>query len=444
MKKLYEGNIIKNFISFSIPLILSALLSQTHNLVDTAMVGRLIGDEALAAVGSTSPLLTLISSMVWGYGAGSAVYVAHLFGEGDNKRAVNAIKIAILTSSAMCILTAVFFVSSHKLIFEILSIPEQIQKEAFSYFAIYSFGLIFLQINSAGVYIANAFGMSSIAFAASVVSCTLNIAGNYILIAVCNMGVTGAALATVFAAFVVFIYYLIRFSSIFRKLGCSMRGLSLSYSEFKTNFVYGFPNMLQQSVMYLSTTLVSPLVNSAGPAAIAGYTAGMKVYDINAAIYQNSNKTITNYVAHCCGAKKQSLIPRGVATGLIMTLCYLAFPLVPTVFASRHTASLFFGADASAQSIGYAVFFLKLCMPFVVFNVLNNAFHAVFRGSGSGRYLVYSTLIYAIARLSYSYMLFPHFEMHGIFVSVPLSWATEAVFGSLVYFLGIVKKSKER
>jgi len=442
LKKLYDGNIPKNFITFSIPLILASLLAQTHNLVDTAMVSRLIGDSALAAVGSTSPLLTLISSMVWGYGAGSAVYVAHLFGEGDNHKAANVTKIAILTAGGICIGVAIIFVSFYKNIFAMLNISPEIEKDAFIYFSIYSFGLVFLQINSAGVYYANAFGMSKIALSASVISCFLNILGNYLLIAVFDIGVAGAAISTVFASFAVAIYYMVQFSRIFKKIGSSLKGISFSADEFKNTFSYGFPNMLQQSVMYLSTTIVSPLVNACGTSAIAGYTAGMKVYDINAAIYQNSNKTITNYVAHCCGGKQYRKIPKGVAIGIVMTLCYVAFPLVPTVFAPKFTAGLFFNSGTAPQSMEYAVFFLRYCMPFVVFNVLNNAFHAVFRGSGAGRYLVYSTLVYAIARLAYSYMLFPHFEMHGIFVSVPLSWITEAIFGSIIYGKLISNKNR--
>lgn len=444
MKRLYEGNILKNFISFSIPLILASLLAQTHNLVDTVMVSRLIGDSALAAVGSTSPLLTLISSMVWGYGAGSAIYVAHLFGMGENERAVNATKISMLVAATICIIVAIFFVSAHNMIFKVLNISESIEREAFLYFAIYSFGLVFLQMNSAGVYISNAFGMSRIAFVASAISCVLNILGNYLLIAVFDLGVTGAAIATVFAAFVVVIYYLVQFALIFKRLGSSIRGIRLSAKELGMNARYGLPNMLQQSVMYLSTAVVSPLVNMTGTAAIAGYTAGMKIYDVNAAIYQNSNKTITNYVAHCCGGKKYNLISKGVGIGIIMTMCYLAFPLIPTVFASRHTAALFFAKDSIPQSMDYAVFFLKYCMPFVVFNVLNNAFHGIFRGAGSGRYLVYSTLVYAVSRVTYSYALFPGFGVHGIFAAVALSWVTEAIFASIIYFCGLWKSKEHK
>ncbi len=444
MKRLYEGNTVKNFITFSIPLIFSAILAQTHNLVDSVMVSRFAGESSLAAIGSTSPLLTLISSMVWGYGAGSAVYAAHLFGKGDNEGAVNASKVAAIISTAFCLVIGVVFILAHDFIFELLNIPQKIHGKAFSYFAIYSMSLAFLQINSAGVYYANAFGVSSVAPAASVISCALNIGGNYLLIGVFKMGVTGAAIATAFSAFVVTLYYLARFKTIFRKLGSSLKGVQFSKEGIRENLNYSFPNMLQQSVMYLSSTFVSPLVNKVGTSALAGYTAAMKIYDVNAAIYQNSNKTITNYVAHCYGAKKYSLLSKGIATGIVMTMCYLSLVLVPTVFAPEFIAGIFFGKGANTQSIGYAVFFLKFCMPFVVFNVVNNAFHGIFRGSGSGRYLVVSTLVYAVSRTFYSYALFPLYGIYAIFVSVALSWVTEAIFGSIIYFSGIWKNKEHK
>ncbi len=444
MKRLYEGNTLKNFITFSIPLIFSAILAQTHNLVDSVMVSRFAGESSLAAIGSTSPLLTFISSMVWGYGAGSAVYAAHLFGKGDNKGAVNASKVAAIISTVFCLVIGVIFILAHDFIFKLLNIPQKIHAEAFSYFAIYSMSLAFLQINSAGVYYANAFGVSYIAPAASVISCALNIAGNYLMIAVFKMGVTGAAIATAFSAFVVVVYYILRFKTLFAKLGFSLRGIQFSKDGILENLKYSFPNMLQQSVMYLSSTFVSPLVNKVGTSALAGYTAAMKIYDVNAAIYQNSNKTITNYVAHCCGAKKYSLLSKGISTGIAMTMCYLSVVLIPTVFAPEFTAGLFFGKGTNIQSMEYAVFFLKYCMPFVVFNVVNNAFHGIFRGSGSGRYLVVSTLVYAVSRTLYSYVLFPHYGIHAIFVSVALSWVTEAVFGSIIYFSEIWKSEEHK
>ena len=434
LQKLYEGNITKNLIKFSIPLILSSLLSQTHSLVDSVMVSRIAGDSALAAIGSTEPLMTLVSSVIWGFGAGSTVYVAQLFGSGDNKGAVNAVKLVVLLSTAMCALISFLFVAFHDLVFSLLNISSDIEKDALSYYIIYSLGIILLQINWAGVYISNAFGMSSMAFTASVMSCVLNISANYILIAIAKLGVMGAAIGTVFSALCVTVYYIIKFRSVFKKLGCRLWGININKEGIKRACSLGLPNMLQQSVMYGSTTLISPLVNSAGASAIAGYTAGMQIYELNAKIYQNSNKTITNYVAHCFGAKKYDMLSKGIRTGIIMAMCYLAIPLSFTVFASDFVAGIFF--EQGVGSIEYASVFMRWCMPFVLFNVVNNLYHAVFRGAGSGKYLVYATAVYALSRYVYSVALFPKFEMYGIYAAMVLSWITEVVYGTYVYIKG--------
>lgn len=436
LQKLYEGNITKNLIKFSIPLILSSLLSQTHSLVDSVMVSRIAGDSALAAIGSTEPLMTLVSSVIWGFGAGSTVYVAQLFGSGDNKGAVNAVKLVVLLSTAMCALISFLFVAFHDLVFSLLNISSFIEKDALTYYTIYSLGIILLQINWAGVYISNAFGMSSMAFTASVMSCVLNISANYILIAIAKLGVMGAAIGTVFSALCVTVYYIIRFRAVFKKLGCRLWGININKEDIKKACSLGLPNMLQQSVMYGSTTLISPLVNSAGPSAIAGYTAGMQIYELNAKIYQNSNKTITNYVAHCFGAKKYDMLSKGIRTGLVMAMCYLAIPLAFTVFASDFVSGIFFDSGSSPESLEYASIFMRWCMPFVLFNVVNNLFHAVFRGAGSGKYLVYATVVYALSRYVYSLALFPKFEMYGIFAAMVLSWITEVIYGTYVYIKG--------
>ena len=138
------------------------------------------------------------------------------------------------------------------------------------------------------------------------------------------MGVLGAAIATVFAAFLVMIFYIVSFAKMFKNLKVSLGGLYFSSIELGTSVAYAFPNMLQQSVMYFCTAFISPLTNLCGESAIAGFTVGMKFYDLNAGVYQNANKTVTNYVAQCVGAKKYLSIKKGIRWGFLQTLMFLA------------------------------------------------------------------------------------------------------------------------
>lgn len=436
MRRLYEGDIKKNFFLFSLPLVLTIVLSQAYNIINTIMSGYLIGDEAISAIGSTAPLISFISSICWGYGTGFSVYVAMLFGSGQYKKMANVIKVNMLLSSAFVVLLSVACILFHNQIFSFLNIEEAIYDQAYLYFAIYIGGLVFFNVNWCGVYISNAMGLTKLPLIASVMTNVLNIFMNYVLIKWCGFGVEGTAIATVFSAFCVAAFYYFMMANTFRKLNVKMGGVYFLREEWKDSLVFAFPSMLQQSIMYLCTALVSPLTNLCGANAIAGYTVGMRIYDLNAGVYQNSNKTVSTYIAQCVGAKKYSILKTGIKIGLTQTTIICLVFLVPSILGAGWIAKLFLDAP---QAIHYATVFLRFCMPFILFNVINNLMHAVFRSSGAGKYLVASTVIYALARFGFSYLLYGRFEMYGIYMAIALSWITEAIFGLIIYFSGMWK-----
>ena len=433
LKKLYEGNIRRNFFAFALPLILTAFLSQAHTIIDTIMAGMLIGDSAISATGSTAPFITLISSMCWGYGTGFSIYAAILFGRGDYEKMYNVVKLNFIMSSVVVLLVSILCIIFHEFIFDLLNIEQAMRKDAFAYFSIYMSGLIFLHINWCSVYITHSTGLTTLPFIASIITNVINISGNYIFIKYCGLGVGGAALATILSSFIVATFYLIILLRVFKKLGCRLSKLYIDVEELRISIRYAVPTMLQQSVMYLCTAAVSPLTNLCGSNAIAGYTVGMRLYDVNANVYQNSAKTVSNYIAQCIGAKKHKLIKKGIRAGFVQTFLFLLPFLAVTVFAAKPIAKLFLD---SPEAIRYAEIFMSFCMPFVVFNVINNMMHGVFRSAGAGRYLIVATVVYSIARFGFSYLLFGKYEMLGIFSAVVLAWITEAIFALIIYFSG--------
>jgi len=293
MKQIFEGNIKKNFLVFSIPLILSALLSNAHSIINSMMSSNLLGEEALSAIGSTSPLIQFISAICWGYGTGFSVYVAMLIGTGDYKKTANVIKVNMLFSSIVVITLSAICLIFHPTIFHFLNIEESLWDAAFAYYSIYIGGLVIFHFNWCGVYISNAFGMTKLPLIASIISNVLNITLNYVLIKLFGLGVEGTAIASVFSAFVIAVFYVIMILRAFNQVGVSFKGIYFDKEELKQSVRFSVPTTMQQSIMYLCTTLVSPLTNLCGTSAIAGYSVGMQIYNLEASIYQNSNKTIS-------------------------------------------------------------------------------------------------------------------------------------------------------
>lgn len=439
MKKIYEGNVKKNFFVFAFPLVLAILFSQAYDIINTIMSGNLIGEEAISAMGSTRPFTTLISSTFWGYGTGFSIYVAFLFGRSDYKKMLNVIKINMLFSSALLILVSVFCIGFHEMIFDILNIEEALRKDAFSYFSVYMGGLVVMNFARCGIYISNALGVTFLPFVTSIITNVINIVGNYVLIKYCGLGIMGTAIATCISSTVVSVMYIVFFIRIFKKLGLKLGGIYFNLNEIRRSLEYAIPTTLQQSVMYICSAAESPLTNLCGQTAISGFTVGMQLYDLNAGIYQSSNKTVSNYIAQCIGAGKHSEIKKGIKIGLTQTMLFLLPFLVTTVLFASPIADAFLESE---ESLHYAKIFLQFCLPFAIFNCINNLMHAVFRSVGASGYLIISTLVYSVSRIIFSYTLFAKFEIYGIFAATVLSWVTEALFITIIYFSGKWKSAE--
>lgn len=442
MEKLFEGNIRKKFFFFCLPLIFSTIMSQSNVIIDSIMVGRFIGDHALAAASATSDFQTLIQGLFWGYSGGATVYVAMLFGKGDYKKMANVIKVNILISSVIAILVSIGLIMAYKPMFEVLRIPQEIYNETLVYYNGSLMMLVLVNINCFFVYIYNAINKNRIAFILSFVSCALNISSKYIFIKICNLGILGAVMGGAMSSLLATVVYIIYFIKILKQLDLKVSYIYLNMNELKQSASLGFPNMLQQSIMYLCTTLISPLKNSCGAFALSGMSVGMKVYNINAQIYQNSNKVLSNYIAQCVGAGKLKKINPGIKAGMMQTAIFLMPVLAVCILGAEVIPNMFFDETSSPESIHYAQMFLKFVLPFAVFNAINNMLHQIFRGAGASRYLVISTAVYSVSNLVFSYLLFQKYAMYGIYAGMVLAWICETIFGGIIFFSGKWKPKK--
>ncbi len=433
MKNLTQGSIYKNFIIFAIPMVLSGLLSQMYNTIDTVIAGKFVGDTSLAAIGATSPFIMFVSSIFWGCGAGFAIYIAERFGADD----FSAIK-RDMYNGYVIIITALIFCSAMSVIFReaivgFLKVDKTIHDEAVQYFGIYMGGSTFILLSYCGVYILNAFGSGSFPFLMSVISAVLNIAGNIVSVTVFNLGVAGIAFSSVFAALVVDICYFIKILKCFSEMGVLKKRFPFEPKRFLQCANYWFPNTFQQTVMYTSGMLLSPILNLLGSDASASYTVCLRIYDFNANIYQNSAKTVSTYTAQCVGAKKTDLLKKGLWVGLLQGLMFLSIPLLACVIFPKQICYIFFKSDYTGLGIQYSVVFMRYFMPMIVFNLVANLFHAFFRGMAIMRPLVIATFIGSSVKLVAGYILLKLFGVYGFFTGWALSWLSDAVFGFICY-----------
>ncbi len=164
-----------------------------------------------------------------------------------------------------------------------------------------------------------------------------------------------------------------------------------------------------------------------------------QIYSFIANLYQNSSKTLGNYTAQCVGVITQ--LKKGVRTGFIQGVTFIAVPLFICVFLAEPVCALFFPAGYKGEGLRYAALFAQIYLPFILFNVINNLFHSFYRGTASMKLLVSLTATGAVARIVFSIIFVQFFGMQGVYVGWVLSWVAESVLALWTYFAGVWKKN---
>ena len=276
-----QGNILKEILLFSIPLILGNLLQQMYNTVDSIIVGNAVGSGALAAVGSGTSLINLIIGFSQGVAVGAGVVISQFLGAENHTGVKKAVHTAITISAFMgVIVTLVGFLFSGMFL-QWMGTPADVLADSTSYLRIYSLGLIFNVLYNMATGVLNAAGNSRRPLLYLGIASGTNIVLDIVFIAVLGMGVQGAALATDISqalSCLLALAYLVRVPAVYRVEPAQLR----VDPKIAARIVrIGLPTGIQNVVISFSNVLVQSTVNQFGSKAMAGFTAYMKVDGFN-------------------------------------------------------------------------------------------------------------------------------------------------------------------
>lgn len=440
MKDLTSGNIYKNFIAFTLPLILTGILSQSFSIVNSIMVGKLLGDAELAYIGSTSSVIDVADAIIWGFGTGIAIYVGKLFGAKESSRMVNAIKTSLLTLCLLAVVISVICIAFYRPIFSYLKIKEDIYTGSLVYYLIMIGGLVILSFNWGSVYIFNAIGDSTFPFITSLLSTFATVLGNALVLIVFKWGVFGTAIVTLFVNLVVDILHIFKFRQMFNKIGIIKQRIVFDKADIISSVKLGMPCLIQQAVLYFSGAAVQPLVNSLGTAAIAAYSICLRLYSLNANVFGNVSKCLSSYCVQVVGAGQVEKIKKGVKTSLVLAFSASVPLMILYLALSRPISGLFF-TDVESQSALYVQRYIVLCVPFFIFQILNNMLHNFFKGVMVPKIAFYTTAFYTLVRIVSTKWLVPAWEMDGVYAGFIIAWVLECLLSIIIY---VSKKWKSK
>ena len=315
-----EGSIEKRVIQFAIPILLSNLLQQMYNTLDTIVVGRFVGSTALAAVGSTTALINLIIGFYMGLSTGAGVVVAQYYGAKNDEQLHKTVHTGMAISLASAVIIAVVGVVGAPFFLRWMGTPDDVMALAVSYLRIMFGGVIFMTLYNMGSGILRAIGDSTRPLIYLAVCAVLNVGLNLIFVIVFEMGVNGVAWATIIAQSIS--AALVLYNLIHTKEAYQLHPTKIRFHRdvFGRIVSIGIPAGVQSMVISFSNVVVQSNVNSFGSVTMAAFAASGK---IDAFIYMVANAlglTATTFVGQNIGAKQYERVRTGVKHIIVLAM----------------------------------------------------------------------------------------------------------------------------
>ena len=411
----------KALLIFALPMITGNLFQQTYTMADSAIVGRFVGEGALAAVGASYALTNIFICVAIGGGVGSSVVVSRYFGAREYRKMKSAVFTALLTFLVVSILLGGIGLVCSEGILQLLKTPPDVLDMAVDYLQIYFLGLPFLFMYNVLSSMFNALGKSRVPLYFLIFYFIFNVVLDVILVTRFSMGVTGVAWATLIAqgisavmSFFVFLRLIHHLSqeksSVFqlRELG-SMTRIAL-------------PSILQQSTVSIGMMLVQSVVNSFGSQALAGFSAGMRIESICVVPMSGIGNALSSYTAQNIGAGKPDRVPEGYrSANRLILLIALGLMLVLEIFHAP-LIRLFLGNEGTATAVQTGQDYLTFIGFFFAMVGFKMAVDGILRGAGDMKWFTVANLVNLTLRVTLSVTLAPKVGIGMVWWAVPMGW----------------------
>ena len=406
--ELTQGPVMATMLRFAVPMILGDLLQQCYNIADTLIVGRFLGADALAAVGSAFSLMTFLTSILLGLAMGSGTVFSIRFGQQDEQGLKEGVLASFVLLGAVTVVLNVLVFAGLAGIF------------------LYNFFAALLR----------SLGNSVVPLAFLAVSAALNIVLDLWFVAGLGRGVAGAAEATVIAQYVsglgIALYTAVRFPELIRPAP----GVRLRRTRMKEIFSFSALTCLQQSIMNLGILAVQGLVNSFGTTIMAAFAAAVKIDAFPYLPVQDFGNAFSIFISQNYGAGKAGRIRKGVRTAMLTTVTFgLALSALVWVLAAP-LMGLFIDDPATAGPvIAEGVRYLHIEGAFYALIGVLFLLYGLYRALGRPGMSVVLTIVSLGLRVALAYALsaLPGVGVVGIWWSVPIGWVLADAFGILYY-----------
>ena len=427
------GNPVKLILLFSIPLLIGNIFQQFYSMVDTIIVGRFVGVEALAAVGATSSMGFLVNGFVMGLTSGFAVLISQKYGAKDEAGVKKAVASSITLSIIATIIVTLISVISAKPLLALMNTPSNIMKDASTYIIILYAGNVAIIFYNMMAAILRALGDSKTPLYFLIVSSVLNIILDLVLIINFKMGVAGAAYATVISQGVSALLCVIYTYKKYKILRLKKEDFKVKKKYYRKHLKVGIPMALQFSITAIGIMTVQSAINIFGSTVIASYAAASKVLQLVMQPATTLGVTMATYCGQNIGAKRYDRIKLGVKKCVQISIITSLISAMVLIFLGKYFVMMFV-SNPDAEILSYAqqvlnisaIFFIPLGLIFVYRNAL--------QGIGDSFIPMMAGVYELVARAVVAFTLPKVLEFMGICLADPVAWFAAVIPLAYTYY----------
>ena len=411
---------LKALTIFALPMILGSFFQQIYNMADSIIVGQFVGSSALAAIGACAALTNVFICAALGAGVGAGVLVSRYFGAREYGKMKTIVSTSLLSFLILSVILGVFGYFFSYSMMRILQTPADIMHDAVLYLRIYFVGFPFLFMYNILSTMFTSIGESKIPLGLLIFSSVLNIFMDLWMVAGLDLGVFGAALATLIAQGISAVFSLLIFFHRMRRYKSPFDWFDRQ--ELYSMFQIAVPSVLQQSTVSIGMMIVQAVVNPFGTQALAGYAATMRVENVFSLIFVSIGNAVSPYVSQNLGANKPQRIKKGYQAALVLDVCFAALAFI--VIETLHTqiSSLFLGKDGTALAYQVSGDYMRWLGCFFIFMGIKMATDGVLRGLGIMRPFLLANMVNLAIRLSVALIFAPRFGIAFVWLAVPAGW----------------------
>ena len=438
-----KGSPLKIFILFSIPLLIGNIFQQLYSMVDTIIVGRFVGVDALAAVGSTGSMFFLVNGMILGLTSGFSVLVSQKFGAKDEEGVKKSVASNITLTIISTIVITIIALLSKDLVLKLMNTPKNIFNYSNTYITIIFAGIFTQTAYNMAAGILRSLGDSKTPLYFLIIASILNIVLDLVFIVNFKMGVAGAAYATNIAQGISAVLCIIYSYKKFKVLRLKKDDFKVEKSYYKNHLKIAVPMGLQFSVTAIGVIIIQSAVNVFGSTVIASFTAASKVLQLVMQPLISYGVTMATYAGQNLGAQKFDRIVNGMKIMNYISVITSLIAGAILVFFGKYFVMLFV-ENPTSEMIGYTQEVLNYAAAFMIFLGAIFVYRNVLQGMGESFMPMMAGVYELIARCIVAFTLPKYIGFTGICLSDPIAWVAAAVPLVITYNNKIKKLTKEK